>query len=139
MFGALDLAVQLGVNAYSPSSHRIFDQVRYALILHSALNGLEPPVDTIYPLLSDTQGLRDFATDAKDLGFAGMLCLHPNQVTIVEGIFKPSEEEKAWAERVLRAAEQNGGAFSFEGRMIDAPVLISARRMLDVKPLTRAT
>lgn len=131
VFGALDLAVQLGINAYAPSSHRIFDQVRYALILHSALNGLEPPVDTIYPVLSDTQGLKDFARAAKDLGFAGMLCLHPNQVVVVEHIFKPTAEERDWAVRALRAAEQHGGAFSFEGRMIDAPVLASARRVLE--------
>jgi (S)-citramalyl-CoA lyase len=130
VFGVLDLAIQLGINAYSPSSHRIFDQVRYALLLHSALNGLEPPVDTVYPVLSDMEGLSAFATASKDLGFAGMLCLHPKQVEQVDSIFTPSAHEQAWAERVLEAAKQHGGAFSFEGRMIDAPVLTSARRML---------
>ena len=59
-----------------------------------------------------------------------MMCIHPRQVAPVNAAMSPSEAETAWAQRVLAAAEAHKGAFSFEGRMIDKPVLDRARRIL---------
>jgi citrate lyase beta subunit len=64
------------------------------------------------------------------MGFGGKLCLHPSQIENVHIAFSASSEELHWARQVLRAALSAHGAFRFEGRMIDAPVLERARRLV---------
>jgi citrate lyase beta subunit len=51
-------------------------------------------------------------------------------VQILNTAFAPSPEETAWAERVVEAAKTGGGAFTVDGRMVDAPVIARARRIL---------
>lgn len=131
-FGALDYCVQLRVDPASAAGQRQIDQVRMALVLHSALNELMPPIDTVFPDIHDQDRLKKTASNARDLGFGGMLCIHPSQVSIVTTAFKPADEALAWAKRVLEAAEGQPGVFRFEGRMVDAPVLDEARRLLEL-------
>lgn len=64
------------------------------------------------------------------MGFGGMLCIHPSQVSIVNKVFEPSLEEIEWARKVIDAAEGAPGAFRLDGKMIDAPVIADARRVL---------
>nr|AAX86475.1 citramalyl-CoA lyase [Pseudomonas sp. L1] len=130
-FGALDLAVSLGVNPSDPEAQLIFDQVRYALVVNSAANGLCAPFDTIYPDIKNLEGLQAFALHGKGLGMGGMLCIHPSQVETASVAYRAPESEIAWAERVLNASKDQPGVFKFEGRMIDAPVLLSARKILE--------
>ena len=66
-------------------------------------------------------------TDAAGSGFAGTACIHPSQVAVVREGFRPAEAEIDWARRVLEAAEHERGVFSFEGRMVDEPLLRHAR------------
>lgn len=129
-FGALDLAADLGMRASSPAAQRIFDQVRYQLLLNSVLHGLEQPLDTLFPALSDGEGLRRFAQQARDMGMGGMLALHPDQVPTINQAFIPSPEDIEQARRVVEASANAPGAFSLDGRMIDAPVISEARRIV---------
>lgn len=131
-FGALDLALDLGIRAGSQAAYRIFDQVRYQLLVNTSVNKLEQPLDTVFPHIADLEGLRRFAQDARDLGFTGMLAIHPNQVEMINQVFTPSEEELQWAKRVLEAAQEAPGAFRLDGKMIDAPVIADAARILAV-------
>src|SRR5690606_28751792 len=89
--GGLDLALDLGLAAGTGAAERILDQARYALLLHSRLAGLAPPLESIYPRIDDSQGLTRFARDAGDMGFSGMLCIHPKQVAVVHAALAPSE------------------------------------------------
>lgn len=68
--------------------------------------------------------------EAREHGFDGATCVHPSVVQILNAAFAPSPEETAWAERVVEAAKTNGGAFAVDGRMVDAPVIARARRIL---------
>ena len=43
----------------------------------------------------------------------------------------PTTSEIEWAQRVLAAAEGNQGAFQLDGKMVDRPVLLKARNILD--------
>lgn len=130
-FGALDLALDLGIRASSLAAYRICDQVRYQLLINSSIHRLEKPLDTVYPDISDIAGLRQFAQDARDLGFSGMLAIHPSQVEVINQVFTPSEQEIDWAKRVLDAAKGAPGAFRLEGKMIDAPVIAEASRIVE--------
>lgn len=129
-FGALDLALDLGVRASSPAAYRVFDQVRYQLLINSSLHELEKPLDTVFPNITDAEGLTSFAQDARDLGFTGMLAIHPSQVAVINQVFTPSQSEIDWAKRVVEAASGAPGAFRLEGKMIDAPVIAEAERIV---------
>ncbi|WP_437883153.1 HpcH/HpaI aldolase/citrate lyase family protein [Pseudomonas sp. LRF_L74] len=128
-YGGLDLSLDLGLTAGTPAAERLLDQVRFALLQHSRLAGLAAPLETVFPAIGDPAGLARFARDAADMGFSGMLCIHPKQVTAVHQALAPSEQELDWARRVL-ASDDSGGAYQLDGQMIDAPVLARARRLL---------
>ncbi|MER9751593.1 CoA ester lyase [Mesorhizobium sp. M0140] len=83
---------------------------------------------------SDTHKLREAATHARRLGFAGALAIHPTQVAIFNEAFSPSAEELEWARRVVAAendaATRGLSAFSLNGKMIDPPVVRRAHEIL---------
>ncbi|MER9708427.1 CoA ester lyase [Mesorhizobium sp. M0204] len=83
---------------------------------------------------SDTQKLREAAAHARRLGFAGALAIHPTQVAIFNEAFSPSAQELEWARRVVAAdndaATRGLSAFSFNGKMIDPPVVRRAHQIL---------
>ena len=75
------------------------------------------------------------AVDAgRAMGFTGSVCIHPRQVPVVNRGFSPSEQELAWAQRVLAADQaaraQGLGAILLDGRMLDKPIVDRARRWL---------
>jgi citrate lyase subunit beta/citryl-CoA lyase len=71
---------------------------------------------------------------ARAMGFTGSVCIHPRQVPVVNRGFSPSDQELAWAQRVLAAdqaaREQGLGAILLDGRMLDKPIVDRARRWL---------
>ena len=100
--------------------------------------------DTVYGTVSDPDGYTREATAARRLGFIGKSCIHPSQVPLANGVFRPTNAEIAAALRVVEAAreaEASGmGAFLVDGRMIDLPfierarTILSAARQLDLLP-----
>ncbi|MGN6490042.1 MAG: HpcH/HpaI aldolase/citrate lyase family protein, partial [Devosia sp.] len=79
---------------------------------------------------SDLEALAAAAREAKAHGFDGATCIHPSAVPILNDAFSPTEAERDWATRVLATAEGSDAAFALDGRMVDAPVLARARRIL---------
>lgn len=129
-FGALDLALDLGLASGTPAAERILDQARYALLLHSRLANLAPPLDSVFPDIKNLHGLAQAVADARDMGFGGLLCIHPSQVAVVHDTLMPGADELAWAQRVLAAGASDGGVFVVDGQMVDAPVVGRARCLL---------
>lgn len=82
----------------------------------------------------DLAGIAQSAAEARRHGFDGASCVHPSVVPILNRAFSPSEAELAHARAVIAAAETAAtrglGAFEFEGRMVDEPVVKRARAML---------
>lgn len=83
---------------------------------------------------SDTRKLREAAMQARRLGFAGALAIHPAQVAILNEAFSPGTEELEWARRVVAAQKDAAGgglcAFAMDGKMIDPPVVRRAHEIL---------
>lgn len=129
-FGALDLALDLGLSSGTAAAERMLDQARYSVLLQSRLAGLAPPLDSVFPDIKDLHGLAKTVADARDMGFGGLLCIHPSQVAVVHETLMPSADELAWAQRVLDAGASGDGVFVVDGQMIDAPVIGRARRLL---------
>jgi citrate lyase subunit beta/citryl-CoA lyase len=80
--------------------------------------------------IADDAGLSAEATDAAAVGFAATACIHPSQVETIRRCYTPDEAELVWARRVIEAARDNRGVFVLDGRMVDAPVVRHAERVV---------
>lgn len=132
-FGAEDLAADLGTaprlagGAYPAAT----TAARGMLLLAAAACGV-PALDTPWPDPRDPEGLRREAAVAAADGFAGKLCIHPDQLGPVAEAFTPDAAQLDWARRVVAgfAANPGAGVFSLDGKMIDRPHLRLAERLL---------
>ena len=89
-------------------------------------------IDTVYTNFRDLDGLRRESEEAARDGFSGKLAIHPEQVSIINDAFTPSDAAVAQAERVVSAFVESKGAgvVSLDGRMLDRPHLKAAERLL---------
>jgi citrate lyase subunit beta/citryl-CoA lyase len=128
MMGEVDLQAELGAAADSVALYH----TRAVVLLTSAALHLERPVSSVWTSLEDEEGLKRHAERAQADGFGGMLCVHPRQLEVVANALVDPPERVDWARRVLGAAERNvsGGAFAFEGDVIDEPLVRQARTIL---------
>jgi citrate lyase subunit beta / citryl-CoA lyase len=135
-WGAEDLPAAIGATSarnedggYTPP----YEMVR-SLTLFGAHAAGAQAIDTVYPDLRDLAGLADYARRARRDGFGGMMAIHPSQVPVINEAFTPSAQELAEAQAIVDAfaANPGRGALKLGGRMIDAPHLTQARRLLGV-------
>jgi citrate lyase subunit beta/citryl-CoA lyase len=132
-FGAEDLSADLGISPRRADGTypAAIAAARAQTLLAAAAAGI-PAIDTPFPDPRNPDGLAREAAEAAVDGFAGKLCIHPDQIGPVNHAFTPSPELRAWAERVLAgfAANPGAGVFSLDGKMIDRPHLRLAERLL---------
>lgn len=128
MLGAEDLALSMHV----PSTLDI-EPLLYArshLVTCARAYG-KIALDTPYPNFRDEAGCLSAALHAKALGFDGKAAIHPTQVALINQAFEPSAKELEWARTIVRLAEEKQSVrFSYEGNMIDTPILKRAQALL---------
>jgi len=90
-------------------------------------------IDTVFTDIEDTERLAEETHFARDLGYDGKMAIHPAQVPVMNEAFTPSDEQVAWARRVLEAREEHAGegVFRVDGEMVDAPLLARAENVLE--------
>jgi citrate lyase subunit beta/citryl-CoA lyase len=92
------------------------------------------PIDTVHIRVHDLEDLEKNVITAKNLGFEGMLCLHPKELELVHKYYSPTSEEIEHAQKILelnKEAEKEGrGVAIMDGKFIGPPILISARKTL---------
>lgn len=129
--GAEDYTAALGANRTKQGTE-IFT-ARTMIINAAAAAGVQS-IDTPYTDANDEQGLLEDSQTAKHLGFKGKLAINPRQINVIHEVFNPTMHEIEWAERVIEAiriAESEGaGVASLNGKMVDAPVVNRAERIL---------
>lgn len=131
VFGAIDLKLDLGIDG----DREELLYFRSQLVLASRIAGIGAPVDGVSTALDAPQQLADDTMHARRMGFGGKLCIHPRQISIVNGCFRPGENEIAWARRVLAAvALAKGAAVALDGQMIDRPLMLKAEKILQQAP-----
>jgi malyl-CoA/(S)-citramalyl-CoA lyase len=85
----------------------------------------------------DTVATASTAAKAAAMGFDGKQTIHPSQIEATRNAFIPSDEELAYAERVIAAmeeAERNGqAAVTVDGKMVDYANLRMIRRLMSFK------
>jgi citrate lyase subunit beta / citryl-CoA lyase len=131
-FGAGDFT--LDVNMVWSRGEAELAHARATIAATSRAAGLEAPLDTVWVDLADGEGLEASARTALGFGFQGKMCIHPDQIAVVNRVFTPSEAEILFAERVTAAfteAEAAGSAaIQMDGKFIDYPILYRAQRVL---------
>jgi citrate lyase subunit beta/citryl-CoA lyase len=132
-FGAEDLSADLGIDARRCDGTYLapIAASRAAVLLAAASVGV-PAIDTPYPDPRNPLGLAQETTTAAADGFAGKLCIHPDQIEAVNAAFTPSPARIAWAQAVRNGFATNPGAgvFTLDGKMIDRPHLRLAERIM---------
>jgi len=133
-WGAEDLAAALGATGNrGPDGEWLFTyRLVRSLTLMAAHAAGVPAIETLHADFKDGEGLLASSRQARAEGFSGRLAIHPAQVGPINEGFTPSDEEVAFARRVVAAfeAEPNAGTVGIDGKMFDIPHLKSARRTL---------
>lgn len=131
LFGAEDLAGSIGA-IRSKASWEVF-YARSAVVTAAAAYNLDA-IDQVFFDLQDLDGFMAECEFGRQLGYTGKGLIHPRQVEPANAAFSPSPEEIAQAERLLHAFEEHQaagtGAFAFEGKMVDRPVIMTAEKIL---------
>ncbi len=129
-FGTLDYAVDLDLS--DDERGLVYPACRISLASRAA--GLLSPIAGVTTDIADeTRLLADLAC-ARACGFGAKLCIHPSQVSALQRAMAPRPEEVAWAERVLAAANSETGAVQVDGKMVDRPVVLKAKSILERAP-----
>lgn len=135
-WGIEDLGAAMGLPRVRDAQGRYLDIPRYARVMcavAAAAAGVEA-VDTVYTDIADLEGLRRECEEAVAMGFSGKISIHPGQVPVINEAFTPPAAMVEEARELVAAFEEHARrgvyAFSFRGRMVDAPHLALARKIL---------
>ena len=128
--GLGDLFEPLGIDRYDSAN---VHAAMFALRLAAGEAGVWC-LDGARADIADEIGYLAEARMARSLGFIGKTCIHPKQVVLANSVFALATDEVEFAQRVVAAAREAAalgrGAFTVDGRMIDAPFLRRAEAIL---------
>jgi len=125
MLGGADLSMELGAR---------FDwdglfSARGRLLNAARSCGLQA-WDVPFIDVGDEAGLEQETRRVLGLGFDCKAAIHPSQVAPMHAVFRPEKADVEWARGVLAAAAGGNGAFLYQGKLVDAPLLKRAERIL---------
>jgi len=133
MFGAEDFGKDLGLPTLRVAEASELVYSRSALVIAAASAHIGA-IDGVWPDIRDPEGLLKDARQARRLGFTGKSLIHPDQIQVVNDVFRPDEGEVKYARQVVEAfeeAERKGeGAIALGGQLVDLPIVARARRTL---------
>ncbi|KAL2019218.1 hypothetical protein VTK56DRAFT_9945 [Thermocarpiscus australiensis] len=135
IFAAEDFALDLSLTRTPALTE--FQYARSAIATAARAFGLPSTIDLVCTSYKGAEGLRrleEECRNGKGMGFNGKQCIHPSQVEVVQRMFGPDEAEVEWAIRVVvvdeKASAAGRGAWTLDGKMIDAPVVGKARAVV---------
>ena len=131
IFGAEDYSASVGAKRTRGGQEVLY--ARSKVVLHAAVNDLQA-LDIVCVDFKDAVTLKIEALQGAQLGFTGKQIIHPNQLASVQEAFSPTDAEIDYAQRLLAAFEaaeaEGAGVIAFEGKMIDMPLVKSARNVM---------
>jgi citrate lyase subunit beta / citryl-CoA lyase len=129
VLGHIDFMADTGLRC--SADERELDPLRFAVAMATRRHRLAAAVDGVTTAIHDAARIAADTRRALNFGFGAKLCIHPAQVAVVHATFAPTADEIAWARRVVAAdAAAGGAALRLDGRMVDLPVVLQARRTL---------
>ncbi len=134
IFGAVDFTTDMRVTLTQPNGHeQEWGRARMACAARAA--GLIA-IDCPYVAFKDTEGFEVDTKYGRQLGYEGRMLIHPSQIEPAHKIYSPSPERVEWAKAVVKVFEEDGiakgsAAVTLNGHMVDTPVYINAKTILD--------
>lgn len=133
VFGSADFALSIGASL----GWQALAYARARLVATTRAAGLHP-IDSPWFDIDDDVGLAAEAERAREIGFGGMVALHPRQVPIINRAFSPDKATIERARRIVTASQDDGrGIYLVDGIAAGAPFVEAARRLLrefDTRP-----
>ena len=131
LFGTEDFGAASGIES-APEGMAMPAQM---MALAAAAAGLHPMgLPGTVAEFTDLDAYRAVAMKARRIGMRGAICIHPAQVPVINEVFGGTAEEADSARGLLEVFDASvaagRGAVAHEGRMIDEPIAIRARRFL---------
>ena len=136
-WGVEDLFASIGSRSKRDSQGQYLEVFKYvrSMCLISAVSARVQPIDAVFSNIADQKKLAEECKASAQMGFTGKLTVHPNQISIVNEFFSPSEVEVEGAIELVAAFAENMRegkmAFLYEGKMVDAPHLERAQNILE--------
>lgn len=126
LFGGVDMSADLGCNGDWFSL--LYARSR---VVHAAAGAGIDSIDVPFLDLQDMEGMNTEAQKSKNLGFSGKGSIHPKQIEQLNKVFTPSEEEIAYANKVIKAFNDvSDGLVVVDGKLIEKPVLRTALKTI---------
>jgi citrate lyase subunit beta/citryl-CoA lyase len=131
--GLEDYTADLGAQRTAEGRESFY--ARSAVVNAARAAGVQP-IDSVFSEIDDMEALRNNVLESKALGFAGMGCIHPRQVPVINDGFSPDEQEIEKARRIVeayeKAREKGLGVVALGSKMIDAPVVKRAVHTIEL-------
>ncbi|PYX10997.1 MAG: citrate lyase ACP [Acidobacteria bacterium] len=130
--GLEDYTADMGVAKTSEGRESLYARTR---LVNAARAAGVQAIDSVFGDVGDMDGLRRWGESSRALGFEGMGCIHPSQIRVIHEAFAPSQSELEKALKIVAAfedAQAHGlGVVSLGSKMIDAPVVERARKLVE--------
>ncbi|MDR2368091.1 MAG: CoA ester lyase [Deltaproteobacteria bacterium] len=130
-FGGEDYTTSLGVRRTFSGEEITYARFRLANLARAYNLDI---MDTPFTAIQELEMLAADCRRAADMGFTGKAVIHPSHIDVVRQAFRPGEAEIEKARRLIAAYErqigERIGVFTFEGAMVDAPIIQRARNTL---------
>jgi citrate lyase subunit beta/citryl-CoA lyase len=134
VLGSGDLGNDLALPTMRGDSTAALAYGRAKLVYDARSAGLSPPLDGPFLAIRDREGLVCDCRLSRSLGYAGRVCIHPDQVAEANRIYAPDPADVEFARKATAAfdeAERRGSAsISVDGVFIDYPIVHKARRII---------
>jgi citrate lyase subunit beta/citryl-CoA lyase len=129
-FGAEDFSADMRIIRTAEEIELLY--ARSAFVAACRAAGREP-IDSPCIELQDSMCAQAAAQRARNMGFSGKLAIHPNQVSIINEVFSPSEAEVGEARHIVEAmSAAPSGVVTVNGRMVDEAIVRRARSILNL-------
>jgi len=129
LLGAEDLTKDLGIKRTLEATEILFARSMLALTCN-AYNILS--IDTPFTSRDNIDDLQKDALQAKNLGIKSKSAIHPNHVDTINMVFSPSIDEINESLRIIaKANQEQKGAFSLDGKMVDKPIIEKAKKIIE--------
>jgi citrate lyase subunit beta / citryl-CoA lyase len=134
VFGSGDLGADLGLSTMRGNLTAALAYGRAKIVYDARAAGLPAPLDGPFLKVRDQVALEADCNTSRSLGHRGRVCIHPDQVPVVNRVFGPDPDEVVFARKVIDAfakAERSGSAsITVDGVFVDYPIVYKAERIV---------
>jgi len=131
--GLEDYTADLGVPRTMDGKESFYARTR--LVVAAKAAGIQP-IDSVFSDVADMEALKQNVLVSKSLGFEGMGCIHPRQISVIKLGFAPDKTDIEKAKKIVLAFEtaklKGLGVVALGSKMIDPPVVARAQKIIDL-------